>query len=200
MRKHITAATVGGLLAGGLAGATLVAPTLTAAQTGPATVAAAVHATADGEHHPTGPLQRALDKLVEEGTLTAEQADAVRQAVGEEHPDGLRIRSGLEDRLQAAADVLGMDVADVAARLRAGATLAELAQEQGVNADELVDVLVADAQERIDQAVANGRIDDEKAATLAERAEDRINRFVEEGARHRPGPGRFGRGDAGSEG
>ncbi len=55
---------------------------------------------------------------------------------------------------------LGMDRRELGAALRGGASIADLA---GDRADELVADLVARGTERIEQAVADGRLDRERA-------------------------------------
>lgn len=74
------------------------------------------------------------------------------------------------------ADFLDMDRRDLGLALRDGTTLAELA---GDRADELVAELVATASERIEQAVADGKLDrdraDEILAGAEERATSRVN-------------------------
>lgn len=74
------------------------------------------------------------------------------------------------------ADFLDMDRRDLGMALRDGATLAELAGER---VDELVAELVATASERIEQAVADEKLDrdraDEILAGAEERATSRVN-------------------------
>jgi hypothetical protein len=74
------------------------------------------------------------------------------------------------------ADFLEMDRRGLGMALRDGATLAELA---GDRVDELVAELVATASERIEQAVADEKLDrdraDEILAGAEERAKSRVN-------------------------
>lgn len=66
-------------------------------------------------------------------------------------------------------------------------SIAELAEAQGVDTADVVDAIVARAEERLDTAVENGRIDDTQAAEMltrtAERAEDLVNGEIEFGGR-----------------
>ncbi|GAB4338102.1 MAG: hypothetical protein Kow0010_26390 [Dehalococcoidia bacterium] len=80
-----------------------------------------------------------------------------------------------------AADLLGMDVADVIAALREGETLASLAEAAGVDSQAIVDALVAPALERIDEAVANGRLDEARASELKANLIEKVTNFVNNG-------------------
>jgi hypothetical protein len=64
-------------------------------------------------------------------------------------------REGLADL----ADVVGISTDDLRAALRDGQTLAQVAEANGVDPQQVVDVLVANGTERLDAAVASGRID-----------------------------------------
>lgn len=76
------------------------------------------------------------------------------------------------------AELLGLEPEELRAQLDAGATLAEVAEANGVDADELVDLMVAEATERLDEKVADGRLTEDEAAERladkAERIEDRV--------------------------
>ncbi len=54
--------------------------------------------------------------------------------------------------LETAAEALGMDVEDVMSALEDGASLADLAEEQGVSIDDLTEALAADAPEHMQSA------------------------------------------------
>ena len=53
--------------------------------------------------------------------------------------------------------------------LRNGSSIAELAEAQGIDSADVVDAIVARAEERLDTAVENGRIDDTQAAEMLTR-------------------------------
>ncbi|MEX0781646.1 MAG: hypothetical protein WD557_03280 [Dehalococcoidia bacterium] len=134
-----------------------------------------------------------LDELVAANTLTQEQANRI-YAAAEQHlptlmnrvPDGdrphrwpgHRVVRGL---IGSAAEALGMEPRDLAERLRAGETVADVAAEQGVGLDTVTAAVLADANARIDQALANGRIDETQAAELKSRIGTRIESFLTEG-------------------
>ncbi|QDB79881.1 hypothetical protein FE251_11225 [Georgenia wutianyii] len=136
-------------------------------------------------------LREALADLVEDGTLTQDAADAVAEALGEQ--DGPRDHGrggggGGGVSLDAAAEKLGLTAEELREELADGSTLADVAEEQGVGTAELVDALVAAATERLDEAVADGRLTqadaDERAATL----EEQITEAVEQGFAGHGGP------------
>ncbi|MCI0791614.1 MAG: hypothetical protein J4O02_07580, partial [Chloroflexi bacterium] len=77
------------------------------------------------------------------------------------------------------ADTLGMDKRDLVAELRSGKTLAEVAQENGVDVDEVIEALVEVADERLDQAVESGRITGEEAEGKLASIEERISALVD---------------------
>lgn len=124
-------------------------------------------------------VRDALAGLVEDGTITEDQADDVAETLGSalgRGGHGLRMLA-----LDSAAEALGLDQEALREQLADGATLAEVAEAQGVSTTELVDALVAAAGERIDQAVADGDLDEARAAELRADLEERITAAVEEG-------------------
>jgi hypothetical protein len=98
--------------------------------------------------------------------------------------------------LGAAAAALDMTVPELREALSAeGATLASVAEEQGVDVQVVIDALVAEAEEHLAQAVEAGRLTraeaDEKLADIEARITERVNSDD-------PGPGRgFGFGGPG---
>jgi hypothetical protein len=76
------------------------------------------------------------------------------------------------------AEFLEMDRQELGEALRGGASIADLA---GDRVDELVADLVARATERIEQAVADGRLDRERADGILSRVEERITARLEGG-------------------
>ena len=85
------------------------------------------------------------------------------------------------------AEILGLEGNEIREALRNGSSIAELAEAQGIDSADVVDAIVARAEERLDTAVENGRIDVTQAAEMltrtAERAEDLVNGEIEFGGR-----------------
>jgi hypothetical protein len=197
------------VLAGTAAGLVFGVPGLSSAASGAASVApTAVVQQVDGDDDSTATdapvetgtrLRETLQPLVDDGTITADQADAVTELLvehrseperGERGERGTRgegrggrhvgaIGFGLGVASEALTDLLGLDAAELRTQLRDGATLAEIATAQGVEVQAVVDELVGELEERVDNAVENGRLDqaaaDEKLAEAEARITDRVN-------------------------
>ncbi|MGY1715058.1 hypothetical protein ACI78R_11420 [Geodermatophilus sp. SYSU D01106] len=184
MRKKIVLATAAGALAVG--GLGLAAPAMAADDdTPPAAVTSAEERIRD-----------ALTGLVDDGSITAEQADEVATTLsdagvgGRGGPGG----PGLGAGLSVAAETLGLSEDELRTALEADdASLATVAGDQGVAVEDLTAALVQAAQERLDEAVADGRLTQEEADERAADLESRIAELVESTDRGGPGgPGGFG--------
>ena len=147
-------------------------------------------------------LDEVLSGLVADGTLDQAQADAVAEAFaakGEElreqfGPGGGGFDGHRGEGLDAAAEALGLEVDALKEQLRGGTTLAQVAEAQGVDVQVVIDALVASATERIDAALAEGRIDEARATELKEGLVERVTERVTTPREERHGPGRPGRG------
>ena len=197
MRKTVAAAAMAAsLTVGGAAGAALFTPTLSGAQTDDTTV----EAEAD-RPIATDRIAEALAPLVTDGTITQAQADAVASHLADELPLGHRHGFGMRAGFgQEVADVLGLTTDELRTRLQGGESLADIAEAEGVDVQAVVDAIVAEHDERLDQAVADGRITqeqaDERAATLEEHAQDMVDGTLEArmGGMRGPGGHRHGMG------
>jgi hypothetical protein len=200
-RRGLAAGLAGGLLAGTAAGLVFGVPGLTSAATAPEPAALVQQTdetdttTEDAPAEMGTHLRETLQALVDAGTITADQADAVtahlvenrpeRGEFGEGHgPGGHRGGPGMFGRgvaSEALTDLLSIDGEELRTQLRDGATLAEIAEAQGVAVQDVVDVLVAEVTERVDNAVANGRIDQTEADEKLAEAEAKITEMVNNG-------------------
>jgi len=113
------------------------------------------------------------------------------------------------ERRAEVAELLGVSIEDLQAAHEAGQSIADVAAAQGVDVQIVIDALVADAQARLDEKVADGTIAADRAAeiseTLVERVTARVNGERPEGLGERLGRGRrghggFGSGDADADG
>ncbi len=109
--------------------------------------------------------------------------------------------------LETVMTVFDLTEDELKAAREAGTTLAELAEQQGVELADLIDALVADAEEHISEHVAEGDLTqdeaDERLAEIEQRITDRVNGVEPaEGDRPEPGdrPDRGGRGERGPGG
>lgn len=131
-----------------------------------------------------------LDPLVDDGTLTEAQADTVADHLATTLPGHrghfLGRGPGLAS-FEAAADIIGIENAELREALAAGATLAEVAEDNGVDVETLVDGLAAALNEKVDELVADGRMTAEQAAEIKENAPERIGNFVNSEVRVRRG-------------
>jgi len=178
----IAASTLGGVAAG----AAFFTPVIAGAQDD---AVEAEHAAPErGER-----ISEALQVLVDDGTLTEAQRDAVVETLKNARPDRGEFREPLGQRgprvAGEIAEILGLEGNEIREALRNGSSIAELAEAQGIESADVVDAIVARAEERLDTAVENGRIDDTQAAEMltraAERAEDLVNGEIEFGSHHR---------------
>jgi hypothetical protein len=87
--------------------------------------------------------KEAITKFVNEG----------RAGNGKRHP---RVRHAVRTELDAAAQALGMQPSALAQELKAGKTIAQVAQEQGVDVNTVIDAMVAPVKERITKFVNEG--------------------------------------------
>lgn len=149
-----------------------------------------------------GPLEQSLDELVAEGVITQEQADAITSRVGEkaeqwkdQHPRmGHGGFDGLRESAQAVADALGMSVEELTTALRDGSSLNDLATEKGVDPTTISQILIDAANARIDEAVTDGKLDQEKADELKAGIADNIGKVMDGSLK---GLGGFGHGPGG---
>ena len=166
MRKKLIIATAAGALA--LTGLAVAAPAL-----------ADPDATGDADSSLVERITDALSGLVSDGSITQEQADEVATTLSEAGIGGHGDHHGRLD-LETAATALGMTEDELRTALETdGTSLAQVAEDQGVEVGTLVDALVKAEQERITQAVEDGRLTQEQAdewlADLEERVTERVN-------------------------
>lgn len=131
-----------------------------------------------------GPLARALDALVADGTLTQEQADAVAAETKAEAEAGKAERKEHRQARRAAtldvvAEALGSTPEDVKAGLKAGTSIAEQAKAQGVDRQVVDDALTAHLNETIDAAVADGGLTAERGEKAKARVDTSVDRILD---------------------
>ncbi|MGB3592832.1 MAG: hypothetical protein WA994_01520 [Ornithinimicrobium sp.] len=127
-------------------------------------------------------LAETLTPLVEDGSLTQEQADTVVATLVEAEPSRGRHGRGGEGRgLDVAAEALGLTSDELREELKSGeSSLSDIAQAQGVDPEELIQTLVNDANDRIDERLSDGSLTQDDADELLASLSERITTMVQE--------------------
>ncbi|HIC88738.1 MAG TPA: hypothetical protein EYP04_04985, partial [Anaerolineae bacterium] len=138
--------------------------------------------------------EQVINRAVANGLLTQEQADRILERIEAGFgpgmkgfgpaPKGHRMGGwigGPENSLVAiAADQLGLSVDELVAELQTGKSIAELAEEKGVEVQTIVDAIVAPRAEKLAEAVANGRITQEQADRMLSHMEEMVQNRLSE--------------------
>jgi hypothetical protein len=215
-RRKTAFGVTAGLLAGGAVGLLVAMPSLTSAASSDATTPPTTEvvvtddsATADVPAAPDAPdaptsdadfqakaqerIRTELQNLVDDGTITAAQADAVAADLATALPGrgpggpggpwggGGHRRGGPGFDGEVLAGLLGIDVDTLRSDLRDGKTVAEIASEQGVDVQTVIDSLVNEAKSHLDLSVQNGRLTQEEADAQLAKVTERITDFVNNG-------------------
>jgi hypothetical protein len=130
-----------------------------------------------------------VDEQLQAGRLTPEQAQRARDRINQGSygfPLGGRGGPGGPDRgvrggvtLADAATVLGLTEDQLRTELQAGRTLAQIAQSRNISRDVLIQRLTDAANQRIDAAVAAGRLTAAQAAERKAGTRDRVTAAVD---------------------
>ena len=135
-------------------------------------------------------LDQALAGLIKKGTITNEQATAVKEAIQAQVKEARKghdghgkgaFRKGLRRGVIAtSAKTIGVTPADLVKALKSGKSIAQVAQAKGVDPQKVIDAIVSGGTTKIDAAVKAGKIDAAKAAKIKQRlpklAEKVVNR------------------------
>jgi hypothetical protein len=139
-----------------------------------------------------------VDAALEEGRITEEQAEELKSRIESgdvppflgpglffggprgdgEHEFGFGFGFHFGEKLDAAAEYLGVTEEELRSALREGKSLAEIAEEQGKSVDGLKDALLAAAETRLNEAVADEELTREQADRILERLRERIDDLV----------------------
>ena len=199
-RRTIIGATAG-LLGGASVGLLFAVPSLTSAASDDSSTvvdtAAVVQqddtstdTSTETQPEPGVRLRETLQALVDDGTITAEQADAVTAHIVANRPEGRPGHGGHGHGGhgggghrgfdgEVVAGLLGIDAETLRTELRSGKSIAGIATEQGVDVQTVIDALVIEAQKHIDLMVENGRLTETEAtgklADVTERITEQVN-------------------------
>jgi hypothetical protein len=96
-----------------------------------------------------------------------------------------RVRQVLREAGQQVSAALGISTDELRHELRSGKTLNQLADEHGVDSAVIEGILLDIVNQRVDQAVAEDRITETRAAEIRERAPERIEALMDRTFRRR---------------
>jgi hypothetical protein len=141
-----------------------------------------------------------VDAALAEGRITKAQADELKSRIesGELPPFfGPFLRDfhdhmhGPGRHLSAAADYLGLTVAQLRDRLADGRSLADVAKARGRSVEGLKQTIIDDAKRQLDEDVGAGRLTRDEADAILERLQSRIDELVQLSFRDRWHRGSF---------
>ena len=146
-----------------------------------------------------------VDEAVAEGWLTEEQAELLRWRMDRAPSGGMpwmgrglgelgRGMPGGDSLLSVAADEMGMTLTELLTELETEKSIADVAAEKGIDTQVIVDAYLAQVREKVDEAVAEGRITQKQADYQLQRAEERVTARLDDtglhplrgGRHHRP--------------
>jgi hypothetical protein len=129
-----------------------------------------------------------IDEAVAEGRLDEEKAAELKERIenGEPlfpffpgpGPHHGPFFPGIRWLLDSAAELLGLENDALLEQMREGNSLAEIAEAQGVDVDQLKTDLLAAAKEDLDAKVAEGDLSQERADKIYQRFSENIDRIV----------------------
>jgi polyhydroxyalkanoate synthesis regulator phasin len=134
-------------------------------------------------------LKAVVAQALKNGKLTQSQADAANSRIDQQQfnkppfgpflgPRGFGMGHGefaAGAEINAAATKLGMTVQDLMTELRSGKTLADVAKEKNVSADDLKAAIITAITAQIDQAVTNGKLTQAQADQLKSNLNSQID-------------------------
>ncbi len=123
-----------------------------------------------------------LDEALAEGKITQEQADKIRQRIEDSQGLGFGLKGwrmrALGGIVSSVAETLGMTPREIVQELKDGRSLAEIGEAKGVSADTLKSTILTAAQDKLDQAVADGKLTQERADKITARLTDNIDKIL----------------------
>ena len=159
-------------------------------------IAAAAFTPVDAQAHdekgkpPVAKFEAILTALIGEGKLTVEQRGIIiarlkeaaekeaAEKVGAKRP-AFHWKGALGDHLKGVATFLGLTEKELAAALREGKSLAEVASAKGKSKAALITAITTPANAKVDEALAGKKIDAEQAAKARAEIAKHVERLVD---------------------
>lgn len=132
----------------------------------------------------------AIDKAVADGKITQDQAAQLKanmparitkfvDHVWPKTAPKVDIRSFIGNALKDARDYIGLPQKDIATKLKAGESLAQIAVDAGKTRDGLIAAVMTDANAKIAQAVSDGKLTQAQADQLKTKVQDAVAKLVD---------------------
>ena len=130
--------------------------------------------------------EEAINDAVADGRLTEEQGAALKERVDSGNGffrmmPGRRAVRQLDINSGTIASELGMTTDELRDELATGSTLSEVITAHGSTVEEIVTALVAEAEWKLDEAVANGNLTQEQADQMLANLPERLTQMIESG-------------------
>ncbi|WP_139488524.1 hypothetical protein [Brevibacillus dissolubilis] len=151
-----------------------------------------------------------IDQAVTDGKLTAEQAAELKAQFDSKVAEmiektGIGVGKGGFGKghrgffhSEELHTLLKLDEEGLKTQLQAGKSLAEIAEAQGVSKDSVIELIKKQNNERIDQAVTDGKLTAEQAAEMKTQFDSKVAELIEQkGFAGGKGKGGFGKGKGG---
>jgi hypothetical protein len=129
-------------------------------------------------------LESSLDELVQDGTITAVQKDAILDRVTAGMEPGARLCTGMtlaRDRVvgKAVQDLLGMTQKEIRVEWLDGKSLTEIAEAKGVDRATLISTITTAVDTKLSDAVEQGNITADRKAEIDAQLPDLIGNAVD---------------------
>lgn len=138
--------------------------------------------TAQVQRHGKGAkfVDSTLQSLVQDGTITQDQATKIEQRLKERFQGGrAKVREFAKEAMQTAADTIGISPEQLRDQLKSGKSVAQVATDNNVEPQKVVDAIVAKVNAKIDQAVTDGKLTQEQADQMKSKAPQRVSELVD---------------------
>jgi len=125
----------------------------------------------------TAAQTQVLEEAVSEGVLTEEEADRMQQHLASDGFGGPRMGHGSPKTsllMTVAAEKLGMTEAELRTELQTGRSIADVAEEKGVDTQVISDAYLEQTQADLDAQVADGSLTQEEADAKLEQKTDAL--------------------------